>query len=116
LPQDFAVCKISTAENVDFSREFVFISKTDDEISLVCESAYTPVDATACETGWRGLKVSGILDFSMVGVIAKIAGLLADAGISIFVISTYNTDYVLIKSERLDDCVQVLERGGYVCK
>jgi len=116
LPQEFTVCKISNTENVDFSHEFVFLSKTDDEISLVCEAVHTPADAIACESGWRVLKISGVLEFTMVGVIAKIAELLAAANISIFVISTYNTDYVLVKAERLDDCVQVLTKAGYICK
>jgi len=116
LPQDFTVCQIPTTKNIDFSHEFVFLFKTDDEISLVCETAHKPANATACEVGWRALKISGILDFGMVGVIAKIAGLLAEAGISIFVISTYNTDYVLVKAEKLADCVQVLEGAGYVLR
>ena len=114
LEYDFTVCQINTFEHVDFTREFVFLSKTDDEISLVCESAYAPSNATASEAGWKALKISGILDFGMIGVIAKIATLLAEVDISIFVISTYNTDYILVKSENFKKSVHVLECNGYV--
>jgi len=105
---------VDDLKQVDFTRTFVFLSKTEDEISLVCESAYAPPTAIATEAGWRALKISGILEFGMVGVIAKLANLLADAGISIFVISTYNTDYILVKAERFDESIQMLVCNGYV--
>jgi len=116
LEYDFTVCQTNTFEHVDFTREFVFLSKTDDEISLVCESAYAPSKAIASEAGWKALKISGILDFGMIGVIAKIATLLAEVDISIFVISTYNTDYILVKSENFEKSIHVLECNGYVIK
>ena len=116
LEYDFTVCQVNTLEHVDFTREFVFLSKTDDEISLVCESAYAPPNPIASEAGWKALKISGILDFGMIGVIAKIATLLAEVDISLFVISTYNTDYILVKSENLEKSVHALECNGYVIK
>lgn len=109
----FIVCKLSDTTQVDFSQEFVFLSKTDDEISLVCEAAYTPPNTTAIELGWRGFKVMGVLDFSMIGVIAKISAILAAADISIFVVSTYNTDYIFVKSEVYDKCAETLVQEGY---
>jgi len=111
---EFSVCKIGCIEQVDFSRGYVFLHKTPDEVSLVCESAYVPPDCIAVEAGWRALMVSGVLDFSLVGIIAGISRLLTDAGISIFVVSTYNTDYVLLKDLDFDKGVQVLISGGYV--
>jgi len=116
LEYEFTICKIDNVDLVDFTREYVFLSKTPDEISLVCETDYTPADAIACEHGWRALKISGVLDFSMVGVIAKISNLLAAAGVSLFVVSTYNTDYVLLKAESFDKGVGVLLDGGYVVR
>jgi len=114
LEYDFTVCKIEHTEQVDFTREFVFLSKTPDELSLVCETAYTPPDTIASEPGWRAMKISGVLDFGMIGVIARISNILAEAGISIFVVSTYNTDYVFLKTETYESGIQVLVSNGYV--
>ena len=113
---DFSICKIDHIEQVDFTREFVFLSKTSDEISLVCETDYAPPGVIVSEHGWKALKISGILDFGMIGVIAKISNILAEAEISIFVVSTYNTDYVLLKAENFDRGLQVLVSNGYVVK
>ena len=113
---DFTICKIDNVGQADFTGKFVFLSKTDDEISLVCESGYVPPTATELEAGWKALKISGILPFGMIGVIAKIANILAQAGISIFVVSTYNTDYILVKDESFDRCIQTLTGNGYVIK
>ncbi len=110
---DFTVCKIKNISSVDFTREFVFLSKTEDELSLVCESTYVPTDAIAWEAGWKGLKIVGMLDFGMIGVIAKISNLLAAAEISIFVVSTYNTDYILLKATHIEKAIQLLEQEGY---
>jgi len=116
LSGDFSVCKIKSPEQIDFSQEFVFLSKTDDEISLVCDSFRVPPGTIDYEPNWKGLKISGVLDFGMIGVIAKISNILAEAGISIFVISTYNTDYVFVKAENYDKCTYELMRSGYVVK
>lgn len=113
---NFDICKIRDTSGLDFSGEFIFLSKTDDEISLVCESGHVPPGVIASESGWKALRISGILDFAMTGVIAKISGLLAEAGIGIFVISTYNTDYILMKSSNFDAGVRVLTGNGYTIK
>ena len=116
LGSDFTVCKIDSLDVIDFTKEFVFVSKTDDEISLFCKSDNTPSNTIASESGWRGLKISGILDFGMIGVISKISNLLAANMISIFVISTYNTDYIFVKVENYEKCIQILICNGYVIK
>jgi len=116
LQHNFTVCKIENIEQVDFSREFVFLSKTDDEISLVCESDYVPSNATLSETGWKGLRIVGVLDFGLVGILAKIANILAEAGVSIFVVSTYNTDYIFIKATHFDNAIKSLVSNGYTIK
>ena len=113
LEHDFSVCKIKSIEQVNFSHEYVFVQQTPDEISLICETKYTPSDYIACEHGWSALKVSGILDFGLVGIIAKITNILAEAGFSIFVISTFNTDYILLKSDTFDRGVRELMNNGY---
>lgn len=114
IEMDFTVCKIQNINYIDFSREFIFLSKTDEELSLVCESDSVPSDVIASETGWKALKISGILDFSMIGVISKIAGILAKADIGIFVVSTYNTDYIFLKAINFDKGVKALINNGYL--
>ena len=111
---DFSVCKIDNIKQVDFTREFIFLLKTPEEISIVCESAYVPPDTIANENGWKALKVSGVLDFGMIGVIAKIANILAEVKISIFVVSTFNTDYILLKAENFDRGIEALIRNSYI--
>lgn len=91
----------------------IFFSKTADELSLVCPEADLPAAVLQCERGWRALKICGTLDFGLVGILAKISGLLAEAGISIFAVSTYNTDYILIKAAHLDKAVTALSTNGY---
>jgi len=113
---DFTVCKINTMEQIDFTREFVFLSKTESEISLVCESACVPPDAVSTDTGWKAFRISGILDFGLIGVIAKITDLLAKENISVFVVSTYNTDYIFVKAENFDRGLKTLIYNGYVIK
>ena len=76
---DFSICKVASMEQVDFSRELLFVAKTPDEISIVCESAYIPQENIAIESGWSVLKISGILDFGLVGIVAKISNILANA-------------------------------------
>ena len=113
LPQAFTVCQISDASEVDFSQAFVFFSKTDEEFSLVCETASVPANTIAREDGWRGFRVCGVLDFSLVGILAEISGVLAAQKISIFAVSTYNTDYIFTKAVAFDRAISVLSAAGY---
>ena len=111
LNTDFTICKLDAV--VDVGGNFVFMSKTDDEISLVCESAYVPQNVLIAEDGWKGLKIAGVLDFGLVGIIAKISNILAIVGISVFVVSTYNTDYIFAKAENYEKAIHELENNGY---
>lgn len=113
LNRDFSVCKITSANGIDLTKAFTFLSVTDDEISLVCDTAHIPQNTVSVEAGWKGLKIKGVLDFGMVGVIAKIAGILAEQNISIFVISTFNTDFILIKATHYQTAVHLLGQNGY---
>lgn len=113
LPQAFTVCQIADVSGVDFSREFVFLSKTDEELSLVCETSALPEATIARKDGWRALRVTGVLDFSLVGILAKLSGLLAKEGLSIFAVSTYRTDYLLIRAETLERAKAALSNAGY---
>jgi len=113
LPQAFTVCQIPDTSEIDFSREFVFFSRTDEELSLVCETAYVPQHTLAREDGWCGFRVCGVLDFSLVGILAQISGTLAEQGISIFAVSTYNTDYIFTKADVFDRAIETLAGAGY---
>ena len=113
LKQPFSVCKLVDASGIDLDRPYCFVGKTDEELSLVCETACVPVNTVAREDGWRGFRIQGMLDFSIVGVLAQISSLLAENGISIFAISTYNTDYLFTKEENFHHAVALLTRAGY---
>jgi hypothetical protein len=92
--------------------EFINITYTADELSIVCLEGNVPVSVTQ-EKGWRVLKVEGPLDLAMTGVIASLSSLLAAAGVSIFSVSTYDTDYLLVKEERLEQAKEVLRQAGF---
>ena len=91
---------------------FYSITHTEDELSMVCEAAAIPVDAGA-ELGWRGLRVVGRLDFALTGILASLANPLAAAGVSIFAVSTFDTDYILVRDYALDTAIDSLRRAGH---
>lgn len=94
-----------------------FLSSTDEELSLVCESLNRELikdSVQKSELNWRSIKVEGPLDFEMTGVIAGLSQELAKAEIPIFVVSTFDTDYVLIKERNLAEALVVLKKAGYV--
>ena len=99
IPFDLTVCKIKSISDINLNSDFYFINKTDDELSLVCKTNDTPSDTIARDDGWRGFHIEGMLDFSLIGILSKISAILADNQISIFAVSTYNTDYFLVKAK-----------------
>jgi hypothetical protein len=92
--------------------EFFSVTRTRDELSIVIANARAPREAK-CERDWRLLMVKGPLDFNLVGIIAGLSGTLADAGVSIFALSTYDTDYILVKQPDLDRALAALRQAGY---
>lgn len=115
LPGDFAVVRLpATAALPDWALASAFLtwSKTPDESSLVCESRLVPLGTKPVELGWRCLKVEGPLDFALTGILAQIATPLADAKISIFALSTYDTDYVLVRGTDLGAARSALSQAG----
>lgn len=106
LNSDFTVCKISKLENFSDYGEIFFIAKTDEEISLLCETKKFPKNFSEREDGWKGFKISGILDFSLIGILAKISALLAENKISIFAVSTFNTDYFFVKQKNFTKAIK----------
>ena len=110
---DLSICNLTGAAQVDLSREFTFLAHTDEELSLVCPTDSAPTAMAERDDGWRAFRIEAQLDFSLVGVLAKITAILAQANIAIFAISTYNTDYVLTRKERFDEALAVLQAAGY---
>lgn len=113
LPYELTVCKVRSIEDIDLNADFYFIGKTDEELSLVCNTNDTPSDTTERDDGWKGFRIEGVLDFSLIGILSMISGILADNKIGIFAVSTYNTDYILVKKENFDKAMQVLSDAGY---
>jgi len=97
------------------SAELLSITRTREELSIVCESSRVPSEIPA-ERGWRCMKVEGPLDFALTGVLASLAEPLARAGIPIFAISTFDTDYALVKATNLEAAIAALESAGHVFK
>ncbi len=113
IPFDLTVCKLADGSLIDLNREFCFIGKTDEELSLVCRTEETPSNTTERDDGWRGFRIEGVLDFSLIGILSKLSSILAQNSIGIFAVSTYNTDYILVKKENFDKALSVLAEAGY---
>ena len=110
---EFSVCKLLSLDSVDFTDNFVFLAKTDEEISLVCKTECVPENAFAVERGFSAFRICGPLDFCLVGIIARISDILAEGRISVFIISTFHTDYILVKSAHQDQAAATLQEAGY---
>ena len=91
---------------------FWSLSRTDEEVSLVRDAEAVPSDARA-ERGWRALRIAGTVDFALTGILAAVLGPLADAAISIFAVSTFDTDYVLVREHALSATVDALRAAGH---
>ena len=108
----FSVCKVTDYTEIDIERPFVFIGRTEQEKSLVCPTSIVPQNTTDREDGWRAFRVCGKMDFSLVGILSGITGILAEGGISVFAISTYDTDYVLVKDDEFERALMALKNAG----
>ena len=113
LEPHFTICRIADLGSVDWNAPFCFAARTDEECSLVCPEAYVPRDVLARDDGWRALRIEGVLDFSLVGILAKLSGILAEHQIPVFAVSTYNTDYLLVKQENWSSALAALRAEGY---
>lgn len=112
LEDTFAVLKTKTLEGVDFSAPFTFCARTDEELSFVLPEARIPSEALAVERGFRGFRIEGVLDFSLVGILAAVSKALSERGISLFAVSTFNTDYIFVKETRLAEALDALSQTG----
>lgn len=114
IEEKFSVCKVKDVSGIDWQQEFCFVGKTDEEISVVCITEAAPANVIEREDGWKAFRIQGVLDFSLIGILSKISAILAENKIGIFVVSTYNTDYVLVKEENYNNALALLEKEGYV--
>jgi hypothetical protein len=115
LPETLGVCRLARDAEVPawaWTGEPASVTRTRDELSIVCRADAVPRDVRA-EGGWRCLKVDGPLDFALTGILAALTAPLAAAGISLFAVSTYDTDYLLVKAESLDRATEVLRGAGH---
>ena len=114
----FAVCRLEPGAPIPIwstADDFFSITRTADELSVVCRQDAVP-DGINCERGWRCLRVAGTIPFSVVGVLASLTAPLAEAGISVFAISTFDTDYLLVKESDLEKAVSALRQHGHTVK
>jgi hypothetical protein len=110
LPDSLAICRLPQDMPIPqwaLAGEFYAVCRTEEELSIVCPDGHPPPEIKT-DSGWRALKVQGPLPLSEIGVIASLTTPLAEAGISVFVISTFHTDYLLIKEAQLSRAVRVL--------
>lgn len=117
LPGTYAVCRLPVGVALpEWARgAFYSVTVTPSELSVVCEAVSVAAEVPH-EPGWRCLKVGGTLDFSLTGILASLAVPLAEAGVSLFSLSTFDTDYVLVKIDRLEAAVVALEGAGHTVR
>ena len=118
LPDTFSICRLDPNERIPNwadAHSFVSITRTADELSLVCLDKNAPAEVNA-NRGWRCLKVEGPLDLSLTGILTSLAAPLAEAQIGIFAISTFDTDYLLVKEQALTEAIAVLEEAGHIVR
>ena len=116
IEYDFTVCKVASEQDLILGKDFYFTGKTDEEISLVCITNDVPAKTTERDDGWKAFRIQGVLDFSLIGILSKISTILAENKIGIFAISTFNTDYILTKSENFERAIGLLQSKGYSIK
>jgi uncharacterized protein len=115
LEEDLSICRLDAGAEVPAwatRTTFFSVTRTQDELSVVCPEEFVPEDAYR-ERGWRALKLGGPLDLSMIGILASVAAPLAEVGASIFTVSTFDTDYVLVRGTQLDLAVDTLRENGH---
>jgi hypothetical protein len=116
LQDMFAVSKLSPGSPIPqwvAPGSFVSVTRTHDELSIVCPENQVPADVAACERAWRCLRVAAQIDFGVVGILASVVGPLAKAGVPVFVLSTFDTDYLFIKAANFENAAEVLRDAGH---
>ncbi|MDV8951498.1 ACT domain-containing protein [Leuconostoc falkenbergense] len=116
LKEPLTVFQVDNLQEVNLSINPLNISITADEISVVAPTSQVPTETVNREDGWQMFKIEGVLDFSLIGILAKISGVLAKENISIFALSTFNTDYILVKADKVHKAVRALNNNDFVIR
>ncbi len=116
LPLSLTICRLAPNTEIPAwalqNRSLLSITYTSDELSIVCPASVVP-QGVRSETNWRAIKVQGMLDFSLTGILASLAAPLASANIPLFAISTFDTDYILVKEQHIEHAKSILEQSGH---
>jgi uncharacterized protein len=118
LPERFAICRLPAGASVEIPQDAPLfglrsVTWTQEETSIVCLESEVPPNARV-EAGWRAFYIRGPLDFSLTGILASLTGTLAEAGVSLFTLSTFDTDYVLVRAEACEQASQAFLMAGYI--
>ena len=113
IDAEFSVCKVRELGDISAFGQYCFVGITDEENSLVCQTKFAPENTIERDDGWKGFRIEGQLDFSLIGILSKISAVLAENKIGIFAVSTYNTDYILTKEESFERALAALSSAGY---
>ena len=116
LPGTYSLCRLSPSEKIPawvFNSSFYTVSKSPRELSVVCETEFVPAGVKK-DTGWKLLRIDAVLDLSLTGITAKFSVPLAEAGVNLCVIATFNTDYVMVKEEKLEIAREALNNAGFI--
>jgi len=113
LDKEISVIKLSSLTDAQNISGFFCLARTENEISLVCETPFAPTDTIAREDGWAAFYIDAALDFSLVGILADISAALKAAGIPLFALSTFDTDYILVKRENFNAALNALSAAGW---
>lgn len=115
LPKRFAICQLKPSEQLPewiYQSSFFSVSKTSDELSIVCEEQLV-VEEIKKSAGWRLIKINEELDLSLTGITARFSTALANAGVNLSVIATFNTDYILVEEAKLAIAIEALISAGF---
>lgn len=113
LDEEYVVVQLFSLDDINFNDDCLFLGKTDEEISLVCKKESIPSNYKQIQKYFKAIKIDGVLDFSLIGILSKISTVLANNNIGIFVVSTYNTDYILVNTLKIDKVIECLKENGY---
>jgi hypothetical protein len=116
LEGDYSLCSLSANNSMPewaITSHFYTITKTNDELSIICESHLVPPEVVQA-SGWRLLKIAAVLDLSLTGITANFSTALANAGINICVIATYDTDYIMVKQDKVAAAIAALQQAGFI--
>ena len=114
IDKEFAICKVEDFSQINLNDEFIFVGKTDNELSVVCEMESIPNNCTHIDRGWIGFRIQGELDFSLIGIISKLSAILAENKIGIFTVSTYDTLVVQVPTKLNEEAKEALRENEYI--